>query len=106
MLANLFLIIMKIFLQTNYNICLYRYIDDIIIFLANYTKCLFPVKYPSYLNPTKNILTDDFINFLDLKLILNNQQLCIDVCDKLKDFEYKVNTLIHVCICQYAEIFF
>ena len=60
-------------------IYLYRYIDDI-IFSANHSNCLFPVKYASYLNLIKNILTDDYsINFLDLKVILNNQQLCSDI---------------------------
>ena len=45
----------------------------ILFFSANHSKCLFPVKYPSYLTLTKNILTNNSINLLDLKINLKNQ---------------------------------
>ena len=53
MLVDLFLCHYEKHFTTNNNIHLYRYVDDIIIFSASHSKCLFPVKYPSYLNLTK-----------------------------------------------------
>ena len=84
---------------------LYKYIDNIIIFSANHIKCLFPVKYPSYFNLSKNILTNNCINFLDLKIVLNNQQLCIDMYDKRKVFHFKVNALTNFNSCMYLSVY-
>ena len=78
-MANLFLNHYKKNFTTTTNIRLYRYSIDDIIFSANHSNCLFPVKCPSYLNLTKNIPTNNSINFLNSKNILNNQQLCIDM---------------------------
>ena len=41
--------------------------DGIIIISTNNSKCLFPVKYPSYLILPENILTKNSIHFLDWK---------------------------------------
>ena len=93
---------MKKNFTTYNNIHLYRYIDDI-IFLANHTKGLFSVKCPSYLNLIKNILTNNSINFFGLKIILNNQQLCI-IYDKRKGFDFEVsvftnfNSRVHLSV--------
>ena len=86
----------------NNNIHLYRYIDDIMILMANHYKCLLPVKYPSYLTLTKNFLTNNSITFLDLKIVLNNKHLCIDIYDKRKDFMVNMftnfNSCMHLCV--------
>ena len=60
MMADLFLYHYEKNFTTNNNIHLHKYIDDIIIFSANHSKCLFPVKYPPYLNLTKSILKNSY----------------------------------------------
>ena len=79
-------------------------VDDIKIFSTNHSNCLFPVNYPSYLNLTKNILTNNSVNFLDLKIVHNNNQLCIDMHDKCKDFDFKVNTFKNFCSCMHLSV--
>ena len=101
MLADLYLFHYKKKYNTNNNMYLCRYIGDNIIFSGN---CLFPVKYPSYLNLTKNILTNNSINFLDLKIILNNQHLCIDIHDKRNDFVFKDNMLTNFSSCKHLSV--
>ena len=84
MLADLFLYHYEKKFTNNNNINLYRYIDDIIILSANHYNCSLPVIYPSYLTLTKNIITNNSITFLDLKSILNDKHLSIDIYDKCK----------------------
>ena len=68
MLADLFLYHYEKHFTTTNNFHLYRYIGDIILFSANHSNFLLLIKYPSYLNLTKNIMSNNSINFLFLKL--------------------------------------
>ena len=47
MLADLFLYQFEKTFTNNNNLRSFRYIDDIIIFSTNHTKCVLPVSYPS-----------------------------------------------------------
>ena len=71
----------------------------------NCTQCALPVNYPSYLSLTKNILTNNSINFLDLKIILKNKLLSIDIYDKRKDFNFKVNMFTNFNSCMHLSVY-
>ena len=105
MLADLFLYYYEKTFTNNNNLHFFRYIDDIIIFSTDYTQCELPVTYPSYLSLTKNILTNNSINFLDLKIILKNKLLSIDIYDKRKDFNFKVNMFTNFNSCMHLSVY-
>ena len=53
MLADLFLYHYEKNFTNNKNLHFFKYIDDIKIFSTDYTQCVLPVNYPSYLSLTK-----------------------------------------------------
>ena len=55
------------------------------------TNFSFPVKYPACLTLTCSNLNNNALNYLDLKLLLHNNNIFIDLYDKHKDFSFQVN---------------
>ena len=66
----------------NNSLHLYRYFDDIIVISTDNITCTVPVTYPSYLKLTENTLQNNTKNFLDLKFIIKNHKIYIDIYHK------------------------
>ena len=52
----------------------------------------------------KNILTNNSVNFLDLKIFLNKKHSYIDIYDKCEDFDFKINKFKIFKSCMHLSV--
>lgn len=84
----------------------YPYIDDIILNNIDQSHISnFPVNYPTYLELTESVLSNNAIHFLDLKFIIKDNKTIADISEKSKDFQFKTNTFSHFKSCLNISVY-
>lgn len=75
-------------------------------YMKRQSSYLLPVLYHKNLQLSENELADNEIYFLDLKIIINEENnLKFDLYDKLHDFRFKVNVFTHYNLCLLKSVY-
>ena len=62
-------------------------------------------QFPTDLTLICNNLNNNVINFLDLKILLHNNNIFIDIFDKRKEFSFQVNAFTSFNSCLHLSIY-
>lgn len=94
--ANLFLFYYEYAFVLNHDdkILALRYIDDLIVFNFNFNDVM-ELVYPDFLKLTKTNTNDCFANYLDLSLLIKNNNILIDLYDKRNFFNFDIHYMPH-----------
>ena len=64
-----------------------------------------PVKSPSDLILTSNVLQNNCLHFLDLNIHLLNNKLHLEIYNRRTDFKFNVNTFAHFKSCLHVSVY-
>ena len=104
MVADLFLYHYECNYKNN-SLLLHRYIDDIVLNSIDNANFSLPVIHSAYLALTFNNLNNNVINFLNLKILLHNNKIFIDIYDKREDFSFQVNIFTGFNSCLHLSVY-
>lgn len=78
----------------------------LVFYMKSQLSYLLSVHYHKNLQLRENELADNEIHFLDLKIIINEENnLKFDLYDKLPDFRFKVDLFTHYILCLLKSVY-